>query len=248
MPDVSWIADRPVAHRGLHDLADGIVENTASAFRAASEHGYAMECDVQISSNGEAMVFHDATVDRLLDGSGVVSGFTTAALRAMGMRIGSDRIITLGELCDLVQGRMPLFVEVKASWSSDRRLERRVADTLASYEGQVAVMSFDPGSTASFIRLAPGIPRGVVQESEYADPEWQDLSFWRKYALGRLLHLPRSRPHFLAWHVKDLENRVPQLARKVLGLPMLTWTVRTPEEQAHAAVYADQMIFEGFRP
>jgi glycerophosphoryl diester phosphodiesterase len=247
MPDVTWIADRPVAHRGLHDLGEGIVENTASAFQAAIEHGYAMECDVQISSSGEAMVFHDATVDRLLDGSGPVSGFTTAALGAMAMRAGKDRIITLGELCDLVAGRMPLLVEVKASWSSDRRLERRVAETLSGYKGEVAVMSFDPGSTASFIRLAPGVPRGVVQESEYADPEWQDLSFWRKYALGRLLHLPRSRPHFLAWYVKDLENRIPQLARK-LGLPMLTWTVRTPEEQAHAAVHADQMIFEGFRP
>ena len=248
MPDASWVADRPVAHRGLHDLANGIVENTASAFQAAADCGYAMECDLQISSNGEAMVFHDDTVDRLLDGSGAVSGFTTAALRAMPMKAGSERMITLGELCDLVSGRMPLLVEVKASWSSDRRLERRVAETLAGYKGQVAVMSFDPGSTASFIRLAPGIPRGVVQESEYTGLEWHDLSFWRKYALGRLLHLPHSRPHFLAWYVKDLENRVPQLARKVLRLPMLTWTVRTPEDQAHAALYADQMIFEGFRP
>lgn len=248
MADASWIADRPVAHRGLHDRARGIVENTASAFEAAAAAGYAMECDIQMSSNGEAMVFHDETVDRLVEGSGPVAGFTTAALRSMAMHGCADRMITLGELCDLVAGRMPLLVEVKPSWGGDRRLERRVADTLVDYRGRVAVMSFDPGSVAALAALSPDIPRGVVQESEYASPEWQDLSFWRRYALGRLLHLPLSRPHFLAWYVDDLENRVPQLARKILRLPMLTWTVRSPEDQARAGLYADQMIFEGFRP
>ena len=248
MTDVSWIAERPVAHRGLHDSAAGVLENTASAFQAALDAGYAMECDIQISANGEAMVFHDDRIDRLLDGTGPVADFTTAALRMMAMRESRDRVMTLGELCDLVGGRAPLLVEVKASWSGDRRLERRVADTLADYRGPVAVMSFDPGSTAWFKAMVPDLPRGVVQQSDYVDAEWQHLSFWRKYALGRLLHLPWSRPDFLAWYVQDVENRVPQLARKLLRLPVLAWTVRTPEDQARAALAADQMIFEGFRP
>lgn len=248
MADASWIAERPVAHRGLHDVALEVVENTAGAFTAAIAAGYAMECDVQISADGEAMVFHDDTLDRLMHGTGRLDTRTAADLAGLSMKDGPGRIITLGQLCDLVDGRSPLIVEVKASWSTDRRLERRVADVLKAYRGPVAVMSFDPGSTASFRTLAPGIPRGVVQESVYGDAEWDMLSFWRKYALGRMLHLPVSRPHFLAWYVADVECRAPQMARRLLRLPVLTWTVRTAAEQARAAVFADQMIFEGFRP
>jgi hypothetical protein len=96
--------------------------------------------------------------------------------------------------------------------------------------------------------LAPSLPRGVTQESLYDDPEWDFLSTRTKFSLGHLLHLPQSRPDFLAWYVKDLHYKVPRSARKFLGLPMLTWTVRTPADQAHAGLYADQMIFEGFRP
>jgi hypothetical protein len=119
---------------------------------------------------------------------------------------------------------------------------------LAGYKGRVAVMSFDPGSTAWFRKNAPGLPRGVVQESVYDGPEWDRLSVWQKLALGHLAHLPYSRPDFLAWYVRDLGHRVPLLARRMLGIPLLTWTVRTPANQARAALYADQMIFEGFRP
>ena len=109
-------------------------------------------------------------------------------------------------------------------------------------------MSFDPCSTAWFRANAPALVRGVVQESSYDDQEWRGLSRVRKVALAHLLHLPLSRPDFLAWYVNDLDRTTPRLARLVLGLPMLTWTVRTPTDQARAGLFADQMIFEGFRP
>jgi glycerophosphoryl diester phosphodiesterase len=243
-----WIAARPIAHRGFHDAARGILENTASAFSAALANGFAMECDVQITSDGEAMVFHDDTLDRLMEGSGRLDAHTRAQLQSLPMKQGPDRMITLGELCDLVGGRAPLIVEIKADWGDDRRLEARVAQILGLYAGPVAVMSFDPGSMKAMRSLAPALPRGVTQESVYDDPEWDRLTAWRKFSLARLLHLPQSRPDFLAWYVKDLHYRVPRFARSVLGLPMLTWTVRSPADQARAGLYADQMIFEGFRP
>lgn len=246
-PAADWIAARPVAHRGLHDPRAGVVENTASAFEAAVAGGYAMECDVQRAADGEAMVFHDAMLDRLVEATGPVATHTGAELRAMPMRAGRDRMITLGELCDLVAGRAPLIVEVKASWNDDRRLERRVADILLAYRGPVAVMSFDPGSIVALRALAPGLPRGVVQESVYDDPEWSILTRGRKRALAWLTHLPATRPDFLAWYVRDLGHAAPRLARRALGLPLLTWTVRTPADQARARLHADQMIFEGFR-
>jgi glycerophosphoryl diester phosphodiesterase len=248
MSRAAWIADCPIAHRGLHDPDEEILENTAAAFDAACEAGYAMECDLQISADGEAMVFHDDTLDRLMEWGGRVAELTVAELKAIPMKESRERMITLGELCDLVDERAPLIVEVKASWSEDRRLEHRVADVLAGYRGLVAVMSFDPSSCAAFRTLAPDLPRGVVQESFYDDPDWDGFPTAYKFALGRLLHLPWSRPDFLAWYVKDIENRAPRLARGLLGLPLLTWTVRTPADQARALLYADQMIFEGFRP
>jgi glycerophosphoryl diester phosphodiesterase len=243
-----WIAARPVAHRGLHDAGRGVMENTASAFAAALTGGFAMECDVQITSDGEAMVFHDDTLDRLMDGTGRLDAHTRAELQAVAMKHGRDHMITLGELCDLIGGRSPIIVEIKAAWSDDRRLEARVAQILTAYRGPVAVMSFDPGSMQAMRSLAPSLPRGVTQESVYDDPEWDRLGRWRKFSLARLLHLPQSRPDFLAWYVKDLHYRTPRFARQVLGLPMLTWTVRTPADQARAGLHADQMIFEGFTP
>ena len=243
-----WITERPVAHRGLHDVASGVIENTASAFAAAVAGGFAMECDVQISADGEAMVFHDDTLDRLMDASGRVDAFSASQLRRLSMKAGRDRMFALGDLCDLVAGRMPLIVEVKAGWGEDRRLEKRVADILTAYRGPVAMMSFDPRSTATIRALAPQLPRGVVQESVYADPEYAFLSPPRKFALGHLMHLPYSRPDFLAWHVRDLHHATVKLARNLLRFPMLTWTVRTPADQAKAGLFADQMIFEGFRP
>ena len=247
MRSAPWLIEQPVAHRGLHDAAAGVMENTASAFAAAVEGGYAMECDLQISADGEAMVFHDDTLDRLMEASGRVDGLTEVALKSIRMRQGDDRMITLGELCDLVAGRRPIVVEVKASWSADRRLERRVADVLKTYKGPVAVMSFDPMSTASFRHLAPDLIRGVVLEHHYTDAEWDHLSGLKKFSLAHLLHWPESQPDFLAWYVGDLHHATPRLARR-LGVPTLTWTVRTAADQARAGLFADQMIFEGFRP
>lgn len=241
-----WLTARPVAHRGLHDPSLGIVENTASAFAAAVAGNYAMECDLQISADGEAMVFHDDTLDRLMDATGRVDSLSRSELQKLSMKTGADRIITLGEMCDLVAGRQPLIIELKASWSKDRRLEERVAKVLAQYKGPAAVMSFDPHSAVAFRHLAPALPRGVVAESIYSDADWADLSGLEKFALRTLMHFPVSRPHFLAWRVRDLHRAVPRLARRC-GVPMLTWTVRTPSDQARARLYADQMIFEGFR-
>lgn len=248
MADCDWIIEKPVAHRGLHNSDAGIIENTASAFAAAVAGGYAMECDVQISKDGEAMVFHDDTVDRLMEGSGRLDSFSALELMSLRMKADMERMITLGEMLRLVNGRAPIIVEIKASFSDDRRLEKRVAEVIKGYAGKIAVMSFDPMSMAAMRKLAPEVCRGVVQESVYDDPEWDMLTPARKRRLGRLLHLPWSRPDFLAWYIRDLDHRTPRLARNLLGYPMLTWTIRTPADQARAGLYADQMIFEGFVP
>jgi glycerophosphoryl diester phosphodiesterase len=243
-----WLIARPVAHRGLHDAAAGIVENTPSAFAAAIAAGYAIECDIQISADGEAMVFHDQTLERLTEGSGRLDTMPAAELKRLTFRDTADRMITLRELCDLVADRTGLLVEIKSRFDGDLRLVTRTADVLAGYAGRVALMSFDPAPIAALRTLAPHLPRGIVAERRYTHAEWSPLPARTKRALAYFQHALRSRPQFIAYSVKDLPSAIPRLARTMLRLPLLTWTVRTDVDRERAARYADQMIFEGFRP
>jgi glycerophosphoryl diester phosphodiesterase len=246
MPD--WLTARPVAHRGLHDASAGIIENTPSAFAAAIAGNYGIECDVQISADGEAMVHHDDTLGRLTAGSGRLAGMPAAALKQVAFRATADRMLTLGELCDLADGRVPLLVEIKSRFDGDLRLATRAAQILSGYSGPAALMSFDPAPIAALRTLAPRLPRGIVAERHYAHPEWQSLSARSKRALAYLGHVWQSRPQFIAYSVQDLPSPVPWMARNLFRLPLLTWTVRTAVDRERAARYADQMIFEGFRP
>jgi len=244
---LDWLTARPVAHRGLHDAANGIIENTASAFSAAIASNYAIECDVQISADGEAMVHHDDILGRLTQGSAALATLTAAEIKAAPFNATADRIMTIGELCDLVAGRVTLVVEIKSRFDGDLRLAKRVAQVLADYRGPVAAMSFDPAPIEALRRLAPQLTRGIVAERHYDHHEWDILTPSQKWRLAFLAHAGESRPHFLAYAVRDLPGIAPGLA-KLFRVPVLTWTVRTEANRATAAHYADQMIFEGFRP
>jgi glycerophosphoryl diester phosphodiesterase len=245
---LAWLTARPLAHRGLHDASAGVIENTASAFHAAAAGSYGIECDVQLSRDGEAMVQHDNTLSRLMESRRRVEELTTAELQALPYRACGDRMLTLSELCDLVRGRVALAVEIKSRFDGDLRLTQRVTQVLSAYRGSAAAMSFDPSVVAALRQLAPALPRGIVAEWRYGDEEWKQVSRIEKLKLGLLLHAPRTRPHFVAYQVRDLPSPAPFLARSIFGVPLLTWTVRTPEDRRTAARWADQMIFEGFRP
>jgi glycerophosphoryl diester phosphodiesterase len=247
MPGLDWLTARPVAHRGLHDAANRVIENTASAFAAAIAGNYAIECDLRISADGEAMVYHDAALGRLASGSGSLAEMRAADLQRMPFKQTGDRMLTLGELCDLVGGHATLLLEMKSSFDGDRRLAMRVAEVLKKYAGPVAAMSFDPNELRALRGLAPGLPRGIVAERWYTQEEWRHLSAGQRRVVGNLLHGFRTRPHFVAYSVRDLPATAPLLARYVFGLPLLAWTVRDQSDRRRAR-WADQMIFEGFRP
>lgn len=241
MPGLDWLTARPVAHRGLHHAARGIVENTASAFSAAIAGSYAIECDLQLAGDGEAMVFHDETLDRLTERQGPLAALSALELKAIPFKSTSDRMITLGDLCALVAGRVPLVIELKSSFNGDTRLAARTAEVLQSYAGPVAAMSFDPAVVSAIGEAAPGLPRGLVAEQKFLRDHGVSTSRYLRSALN-------ARPHFLGWSVRDLPALLPLTARYALGLPLLTWTVRTEADRACARRWADQMIFEGFRP
>jgi glycerophosphoryl diester phosphodiesterase len=243
-----WLTARPVAHRGLHDIARGIVENMPAAAQAAIDGNFAIECDIQLSSDGEAMVHHDNALGRLTEGSGPLLSKTAAELKAIQFKNTPERMMTLGDLCALVAGRVPLVIEVKSHFDGDRRLVKRMAEVLASYSGTAVGMSFDPDQVLALRELIPGLARGIVAEREYTAEEWPEASPEQRHGMTQLRHAFWSRPHFVAYWVNELPAAAPWIARNIFGLPLLAWTVRTPEQRQQAARHADQMIFEGFRP
>jgi glycerophosphoryl diester phosphodiesterase len=244
---LDWLTARPIAHRGLHDAAAGVIENTASAFTAAIAGSYGIECDLQISADGEAMVHHDDSLGRLTDGSGRLAAMNAADLRQVQFKRSSDRILTLGELCELVDGRATLALELKSRFDGDLRLTQRIANVLATYKGSVAAMSFDPVVIETLRTVAPRLTRGIVAERHFA-AESNDPSPAEKWRMAYLLHFPRTRPHFIAYSAKDLPALTPFVARRLLRRPLLTWTVRSNDESRRVLRFADQIIFEGFRP
>src|SRR5436305_6621720 len=114
-----WLTAQPIAHRGLHDAASGAIENTPSAFRAAIDGNYGIEVDLQISADGEAMVHHDDALGRLTEGSGRLAAMTATQLKAVVFRATADRMMTLGDLCDLVRGRATLVLELQSRFDGD---------------------------------------------------------------------------------------------------------------------------------
>ena len=243
-----WLTARPVAHRGLHDRARGIIENMPGAAAAAIAGNFAIECDLQLAADGEAMVHHDDELGRLTQGSGALKAKTSAELKQVVFNDTPERMMSLGDLCALVAGRVPLVIEVKSHFDGDRRLVRRMAEVLASYDGLAAAMSFDPDQVMALRELIPSRPRGIVAERSYDDADWPEATPEQRRGMLHLRHAFRTRPHFVAYWVNELPALAPWIARNIFGCPLLTWTVRTPEQRAVAARHADQMIFEGFLP
>ena len=244
----SWLTARPVAHRGLHDEAAGIIENMPAAAAAAIAGKFAIECDIQLTSDGEAMVHHDDELGRLARGSGALLQRTAAELKAVSFNNTSERMMTLADLCTMVAGRVPLVLEVKSHFDGDRRLVRRMAEVLSCYDGPAVGMSFDPDQVMALRELIPARPRGIVAERHFTAKDWPDASPTQRWEMKHLHHAFRTQPDFVAYWVDELPSPAPWIARNVFGRPLLTWTVRTAQQRARAAQHADQMIFEGFRP
>lgn len=243
---LDWLF-QPFAHRGLHEPEKGIIENTSSAFQAAIEAGYGIEIDVRPSSDGEIVVFHDSTLDRLTETSGVVAEHTCAQLKRVRYKHADDNIQTLSEMLEQTAGSVPLLIEIKTEWSNQGPAERRIAEILAGYSGQAAVMSFDPKSMAAMAAIAPEITRGVVAERFRGEHAARSLSSWQRFYMRHLLSAFIAKPHFVNYDIRGLPAIAPLIWHRVLRRPLLVWTVRSATEQERAMQWADAIVFEKFR-
>ena len=241
---VGFLTAQPIAHRGLHDWRQGVAENTASAFAAAIAGGYAIECDLQLTSDGEAVVFHDEQLERLTEGTGLVKDLTAAGMKQLAIRHSTDRVQTLAELLAQVKGQVPLVIELKSHWDGDQRLAARALDVLKDYRGPYCVMSFDPDVIAAVRRLSPATIRGIVAERA-DDSYYSALPLAKQMELRTLSHLSRTVPDFVSFFFEELPW-APITALRADGMPVISWTIRTPLQAARARRHSDQITFEGF--
>jgi glycerophosphoryl diester phosphodiesterase len=247
MATLNWLK-RPIAHRGLHDASKGVNENSASAVEAAIAKNLSIEVDLQCTKDDQAVVFHDATLDRLTDQGGSVISRSLSELTTIPLRGTKDSIPSLRHLLALIDGRVPLLIEIKSKWNDDDRYEANIAKELCSYRGPVAAMSFDPNCVARFRTLLPLLPRGLIAETFEDKQFWSKLTWRQRFTMRHLLTSAIAKPNFIAYDIRALPALAPFFVRSVFRLPLLTWTVRNESEKSRAMRYADAMIFEGIEP
>jgi len=229
-----WLTARPIAHRGYHDLSRGRPENTLAAFEAAVAADYAIECDLQLSADSIPMVFHDDNLQRLVGEAGAVAARTADELRTLNVLGTEERIPTLDDMLALVGGRVPLLIEMKPAAHHAPALSQETIARLRKYSGHAAVMSFDRSLLAAARAYDSALVLGLTAEGDWR----RGARHWRALLDFKL--------DFISYAIADLPTPAPILARNMLRIPLLCWTVKTREEQRKAARWTDQITFEGF--
>jgi len=239
---------RPITHRALHDRKAGRVENSVKSIQAALDAGYGIEIDVQLTSDGHAMVFHDDLLDRLTAETGPVRTRTRAALEAITLTDDGGTIQSLETVLGMVAGQVPLMIEIKdqdgAMGPDVGQLEAATCTALQNYAGDVALMSFNPHAVAVCAKLAPRIPRGIVTSS-YQAVFWPEVPAATRDTLREIPDYDRVGACFISHEATDLDRpRVAEL--KAQGAHIFTWTIRSAKAEADARRIVDNVTFEGY--
>ncbi len=237
---IKWLYARPVAHRGLHDISRGVVENTATAFDHAIAKNYTIECDLQISADGKVMVFHDPTLGRLMRQDGEVNRLSARQLQQISFKDCDDKIQTLEELLEQVDGAVPLVLELKSLADGDVSIAERAVEVLASYKDDYAIMSFGPKLIQAVKALSPHTLRGGV-----AEPKTEN--FWLQAGDNAETVLAAADLDFLSYDVKALPSDFVENFRAP-EKPVISWTIKDQKTADFALQYCDQITFEGFEP
>ncbi len=242
---MDWLTKTPVAHRGLHDVAKGVPENSLAAFQAAVEAGYPIELDVRLAGDGDVVVMHDSELERLTARFGPVIELGGAELRQLSLLGTDQRIAGFDETLDLIAGRVPLVIELKNFGRDVEPLESAVLGQLRRYDGLVAVQAFNSLVLKWFETHAPDLIRGQITTDLKARKGW--FTAEQEAVLREFWETGAGSPHYLAHDVKQLPHRYVDRARAD-GMPVLGWTVKSEADWKAAAAYVDNIIFEGFRP
>jgi glycerophosphoryl diester phosphodiesterase len=239
---MNWLLETPIAHRGLH--SSEIPENSLAAFEAACKAGFGIELDVHMSNDHEIVVFHDYKTARLTGVDMSVASTSRTELQSLKLAGTEQHIPTLREVLNLVDGRVPVLVELKSPGRSDGTFEAKVYELLEGYSGEFTVQSFDPNLVAWFAKNAPSFIRGQLS---CAYKGGGSMPVLRRFILSNLLMNWRSRPHYIGYDINDMPMLSVRIARAI-GLPIVAWTVVNSDQLKIARRYADNIIFEQIDP
>ena len=234
---LNFLLDNYIAHRGFHNAENP--ENTLGAFERAIEKNYTIELDVQLLKDGTIVVVHDNKLSRLCAEDKYVSNCTYEEIKNLKILNSAYSIPTLKEVLELVNGKVPLLIEIKNTLKVGE-LESETYELLKNYNGEYAVQSFNPYSLAWFKDNAPNVLRG--QLSSFFKGE--NLSFVKKLLLKKLKLNKVSNPNFISYNAENLPNKYC----KRCDLPVLAWTVRSQEQYLEVIKHCDNIIFENFEP
>jgi glycerophosphoryl diester phosphodiesterase len=248
---MSTLFSRPIAHRGLHDRSKGVIENTPSAFAAAIEHGYAIECDVQLSSDGVPFIFHDDDFSRLTEVSGPSDARPIAEVKTLVLKGSSTGDVpqTFSEFLEQIGGRTQLQIELKQQKDAagTKALAATVATALKGYTGPYTIESFDPNLLIAVRREGITAPLGIITYG-YDEPKWDPkLTGWQKFVLRHLLHWPLTRFNFISCRNVSLYLPAVRFFR-ARGMEVTAWTITSEQAATASQRGADQIVFEGFLP
>ena len=242
--------NRPLAHRGLHNHSEGIPENSRAAIKAAIQKGYGVEIDLQLSADGQAMVFHDEEMARMTGMRGGIREYTAEFLSGIYLKDGSEQIPLFTEVLDIVDGQIPLLIELKDQHGmmgmTCGTLEQAVADALEHYRGPAAVMSFSPHMIYRLSDIAPHLTCGLTTCS-FTRSDWPAVEINELDRLRNIAHYNDSGATFISHEASDLMSpRITQL--KNAGAQILCWTILNPEQERLARNIAQNITFEGYLP
>lgn len=236
---MDWILERAIAHRGLH--SGTVPENSMGAFAAAIAQNYAIELDVQLLADGQVVVFHDTSLERMTGQTGAIAHHTIPTLQPLRL-LGTDQHIPrLQEVLTLVNGQVPVLIEIKNEGKAGA-LEAAILDLVSDYTGKFAIQSFNPYSLIWFKKHAPHIVRGQLSSNFRG----VHLTWLMKIILANMLLNWASTPHFIAYDVNALPNLATTIANRIFKRPLLAWTIRSQADHQRALQYADNIIFDTF--
>ena len=233
------------AHRGLYDNEHGIPENSMAAFRRAVDKGYGIELDVHLTADNQLVVFHDDTLTRMCGMNKKISSFLYSDLMQL-LLIGTEEGIPLfKDVLELIDGKVPLIIELKVDGSNQNLLCPLVWQLLSRYKGDYCIESFHPFVLQWFKRHEPQVVRGQLSCNFFKENPHCDIVL---FLMSNLMTNFFTHPDFIAYKYLDLDNPAVIYNRKLFHIMTVVWTIPGKPTYDRFKNKVDAMIFEGFEP
>ena len=243
MKDLTWLKQELIAHRGFYKKNGAIPENSMAAFKRALDHGYAIECDIQLTKDHEVVVFHDENLKRLTGLNQPIHQVTYEQIKTLNLLLSNEKIPLLRDVLNLVKGKVPLLIELKP-FGPVKKLCTSTMALMKDYQGKYAVFSFHPGAVLWFKKYHPHVIRGQI--SSFFDDDThvrQPLKFLMK----RLFFNHFTKPDFISYDIHNLPNKHVDKQKKK-GITIMSYAARSQAELDFVKSYYDNVVFEYFTP